>query len=64
MKNINLAWFLTLTFWPAIIANGWWVIGTCNLTKDFAVLVYIITALLSLLYLIVFIIRFLDELDG
>jgi len=34
MKNINLAWFLLLTLWPAIISNGWWVLETCKISPD------------------------------
>jgi hypothetical protein len=63
MKNINLAWFLALTLWPALITNGWWAM-TCNLNVNGAFIpVAIITFLLSLGYVIILFIKFIAELD-
>lgn len=64
MKNINLAWFLLLTLWPAIISNGWWVMSTCNLSpQGGAVPVGITTVLLSLGYVALLFVKFLEGLD-
>ncbi len=65
MKNINLAWFLLLTLWPAIISNGWWVIFTCKLTADgAAVPVGVITFLLSVGYVVALFVKFMEGLDA
>jgi hypothetical protein len=62
MKHINLAWFLVLTLWPALITNGWWA-TTCNLSSEVLVPVTIITFLLSVGYAIILFIKFIAELD-
>lgn len=61
MKNINLAWFLVLTLWPALITNGWWA-TTCNLSQNVILPVTIITFLLSLGYAVILFIKFIAEL--
>jgi hypothetical protein len=63
MKDLNLAWFLLLTIWPAIISNGWWIFCTCNLRQEAAVPVVLITFLLSLGYIMLLFVRFVSELD-
>jgi len=62
-KQINLAWFLLYTGWSAIISNGWWLIATQNLQQQSFILISISTFLLSLVYIILLVSKFLEALD-
>ena len=62
-KQINLAWFLLYTGWSAIISNGWWLIATQNLKKEFFILISVSTALMSIAYITALGFKFFEELD-
>jgi hypothetical protein len=52
-----------LTFWTAIISNGWWVLYTQQLNEVLFIPIFLITLLSSIAYLVVFGVMFIDDLD-
>lgn len=63
MKSLNFAQFMGLTFWTAIISNGWWVLYTQQLNEVLFIPIFLITLLSSIAYLVVFGVMFIDDLD-
>lgn len=63
MKSLNFAQFMGLTFWTAIISNGWWILLTQQLKEAVFIPIFLITLISSAAYAIVFGAMFINDLD-
>jgi hypothetical protein len=65
MKDIKFSLFIALTFWPALISNGCWILFTQTPKLNQAVFlpIFLVTLGLSFVYVIVFIGKFIDDLE-
>jgi hypothetical protein len=65
MKDIKFSLFITLTFWSALISNGWWVLFTQNtkVNQTGFILIFLVTLGLSIAYAFMFLFKFLDDLE-
>ena len=57
---MNLSKFIIFSFWVGSISNGWWLLATQNLSREWGILISVVSFLMSLGWILM-LINFLVE---